>query len=69
MEEKSGAFQNLCNKRIHLQFCKKKKKLLGVKSSTQNDFAYGELGRVPLQNKIYYSVINYWFKILEVEEN
>ena len=28
---------------VHLQFCKK---LLGVKQSTQNDFIYGELGRI-----------------------
>ena len=34
-------FSNLVQQeRIHLQFCKK---LLGVKISTQNDFAYGEL--------------------------
>ena len=51
--------------RVHLQFCKK---LLGVKKSTQNDFIYGELGRVPLQTSILYSVINYWFKILESEQ-
>ena len=51
--------------RVHLQFCKK---LLGVKKSTQNDFIYGELGRVSLQTSILYSVINYWFKILESEQ-
>ena len=50
--------------RVHLQFCKK---LLGVKKSTQNDFIHGELGRVSLQTSILYSVINYWFKILESE--
>ena len=67
MEVKSGAFRNLCSKREYIfNFVKK---LLGVKRSTQNDFDYGELGRVPLQNKIFYSVINYWFKIPEVEEN
>ena len=51
--------------RVHLQFCKK---LLGVKKSTQNVFIYGELGRVSLQTSILYSVINYWFKILESEQ-
>ena len=51
--------------RVHLQFCKK---LLGVKKSTQNDFIYGELGRVSLQTSILYSVINCWFKILESEQ-
>ena len=51
--------------RVHLQFCKK---LLGVKKSTQNDFVYGELGRVTMQNGIFYSIISYWFKILESEQ-
>lgn len=51
--------------KIHLQFCKK---LLAVKKCTQNDFIYGELGRVSLQTKLYYTIINYWFKILECEE-
>ena len=52
--------------RVHLQFCKK---LLGIKRSSQNDFVYGELGRAPLQNKVFFSVVNFWFKILEAEEN
>ena len=51
--------------RTHLQFCKK---LLGVKRVTQNDFVYGELGRVNLQNKLFVSAISYWFKILECEQ-
>ena len=25
------------------------------------------MGRVPLQNKIFFSILNYWFKILESE--
>ena len=58
-------FSNLVQQeRIHLQFCKK---LLGVKKSTQNDFVYGELGRVSLKNDIFIMIINYWFKILESE--
>lgn len=51
--------------RVHLQFCKK---LLGVKKSTQNDFIYGDLGRVSIQTYITQSIINYWFKILESEQ-
>ena len=51
--------------RVHLQFCKK---LLGVKNSTQNDFIYGELGRVTMQNDVFNSIISYWFKILESEQ-
>ena len=33
--------------RMHLQFCKH---LLGVKIQTQNNFIYGELGRVLVRN-------------------
>ena len=50
---------------MHLQFCKK---LLRVKRSTQNDFIFGDLGKVLLQNKIFLSIMKYWFKILESEE-
>ena len=50
--------------RVHLQFCKK---LLGVKRVTQNEFVYGELGRVSLQVTIHLSIIKYWLKILECE--
>ena len=32
-------------KRVHLNFCKR---ILRVKRTTQNDFAYGELGRYPV---------------------
>ena len=39
-----------------------------MKRSTQNTFIYGELGRVPLQNKIFLSIMNYWFKNFESEE-
>ena len=35
---------------VHLQFCKQ---MLGVKKCTQNDFVYGELGRVSMQNGIF----------------
>ena len=50
--------------RVHLQFCKK---LLGVKRTTQNDFVYGELGRVTLQVNIFQSIIKYCLKIVECE--
>ena len=48
--------------RTHLQFFKH---LLGVKIQTQNNFAYGELGRVPLINHRLVSVIRYWFKVIQ----
>ena len=50
--------------RVQLQFCKQ---LLGVKKCTQNDFIYGELGRTPLQNHRYYTVVKYWLKILQAD--
>ena len=51
----------------HLQFLKQ---LLGVKKTTQNDFVYGELGRVTLQTKSFYTIIKYWLKIvLHADEN
>ena len=60
-----GFSKHLQQERVHLQFCKK---ILGVKRSTQNDFVYGELGRAPLQSTLFYSIIAYWFKILETQE-
>lgn len=48
--------------RLHVQFCKQ---LLGVKKNTQNDFVYGELGRMPLQNTRYYALVKFWLKILQ----
>ena len=52
--------------RVHLQFCKT---LLGVKQSTQNSFIYGELGRIPYQIQRYFSIIKYWFKVINKDEN
>ena len=52
--------------RIHLKFGKR---ILCVKTSTQNDFIYGELGRMPLQNIRFYIIIKYWLKILHTDEN
>ena len=51
---------------VHLQFCKK---LLGVKQSTQNNFIYGELGRIDYQSRRYLAIIKYWFKVICSEEN
>ena len=47
--------------RVHLQFCKK---LSAVKQCTQNDFIYGETGRMPLQLRRYFHIIKYWFKVI-----
>ena len=51
--------------RIQLHFCKQ---LLGVKRQTQNAFIYGELGRLPLQQRRYLSIIKYWLKITRCHE-
>ena len=52
--------------RVHTQFCKS---LLGVKTSTQNDFIYGELGRIDLKTIRIYSAVKFWLKILGANEN
>ena len=46
--------------RLHLRFCKR---ILGVKTSTQNDFVYGELGRTQLRTQRLFNIIKYWFKV------
>ena len=51
---------------VHLQFCEK---LLGVKQSTQNDFIYGELGRITFASQRYISIIRYWLKLVSLNEN
>ena len=51
---------------VHMQFCKN---LLGVKQSTQNDFIYGELGRMSLKSHRYVSILRYWLKIVSLKEN
>lgn len=52
--------------RVHLQFCKQ---ILKVKRSTQNDFVYGELGRIDFQCMRYFNIIRYWVKLLQTNEN
>ena len=51
---------------LHMRFCKK---LLGVKKTTQNDFIYGELGRVSFKTIHMYKAIKYWLRILQTKEN
>jgi len=41
--------------RVHLHFCND---ILGVKKTTQHDFVYGELGRMPLQIWDYTASLN-----------
>ena len=51
--------------RIHRLFCKQ---LLGVKTATQNDFVYGELGRTNYYTRRIYIIIKYWFKVIYADE-
>ena len=37
---------------VHLQFCKR---LLEVKKTTQNNFVYGELGRINFQTRFFFN--------------
>ena len=39
-----------------------------MKQSTQNDFVYGELGRIDYQSRRYIIIIKYWLKIINSEE-
>jgi len=52
--------------RVQLKFCKD---LLGVKTTTQNDFVYGELGRTDLLNIRTLNVIRYWLKVSSLENH
>ena len=45
------------------------RKILGVKQPTENDFVYGELGRIDFQARRYTTIIKYWFKLIYSEEN
>ena len=47
--------------RVQLQFYKR---TLGVKGTTQNDFVYGILGRVPMVIKRQCQIVKYWTKII-----
>ena len=42
--------------------------MLGVRLQTQNNFVYGELGRVPLINKRIICVLKYWLTILQSDD-
>ena len=46
--------------RTHLKFCKR---MLSVKQSTQNNFIYGETGRISYIQRRYFNIIKYWLKI------
>ena len=57
-----GFYKSTAIETVHLQFCKK---LLGVKQTTQNDFIYGELGRIDFQSQRYLIIVKYWLKLIQ----
>ena len=52
--------------KIHMQFCKR---VLCVKKTTQNDFIYGELGRVSFKTIRCQNIIKYWLKLIRSDSN
>ena len=50
---------------VHLSFCKR---MLGIKQSAQNDFVYGELGRMDYQSLRYINIVKFWLKLVHTEE-
>ena len=57
-----GFYKSASIETVHLQFCKR---ILGVKQTTQNDFIYGELGRIDFQSQRYINIIKYWLKVVQ----
>ena len=51
--------------RTHLQFCKN---VLGVKQSKQNNFVYGDVGRMSYQSCRYIKIVKYWLKVITKPE-
>ena len=51
---------------VHLSFCKR---MLGIKQTTQNDFVYGELGRMDYQSIRYINIVKFWLKIIHTENH
>jgi hypothetical protein len=60
-----GNINALPIERVHLKFCKE---ILGVKSQTQNEFIYGELGRIPMRKQRIIIMIRYWLRVLKCKD-
>ena len=60
-----GFYKSTGIETVHLQSCKK---LLGVKQTTQNDFIYGELGRIDFQSQRYLVIVKYWLKVVIITD-
>ena len=61
-----GSHQAQDIERVHLSFCKR---VLGVKKSTQNDFIYGLLGRMPMYLSRQLRIVKYWLKIVSGQKS
>jgi len=61
-----GFIQGSSIERVHLLF---RKRLLGVKRTTQNDVVYGELGRHTFQILRYINIVKYWVTLLHTDDN
>ena len=60
-----GFNKGLSIERTHLRFLKR---LLGVKLTTQNNFVYGETGRINFQNRRFIIIIRYWLKLCATDD-
>ena len=67
MVEKFGDFRDLYNNNKRQCTCSFVRSFKRIKRSSQNDFVYGVLGRVPLQNNVFHSVKKL-YEILEPGE-
>ena len=61
-----GFYPSEAIERVHRDFMRS---ALKVKTTTLNEFLYGELGRLPLCYTRYSRIVKYWFKILESPDN
>ena len=61
-----GSLKRIKSKESIFTFCKL---LLGGKKCNQNNFIYGELGRIIYQRQRYFIDIEYWLKIVNSDAN
>ena len=61
LSEVWGPGNNAVIERVHLMFCKY---ILGLKKSTSNCIVYRELGRYPVDIQIKTSIIAYWSRVV-----
>ena len=52
--------------KVHFKFCKN---ILGVKTSVQNDFVYGEFHRLPMKYARTINILKYWLTIVHGDKS